>query len=112
MQVHDQRGIDLSGKGRPSLDPAAQFRAVVFGSKLNVLVLLLPVAVSAHVGEFRPAVVFAVSLLTLAPLAERLGYATEQVSLYTNSTLGGKLTGCCALGLAGMTTQKCYSICY
>lgn len=36
-------------------------------------------------------VVFLLSTLSLCPLAERLGFVTEQLALYTNEALGGLL---------------------
>ena len=35
--------------------------------------------------------VFIASLLALCPLAERLGFVTEQLAMYTNPTVGGLL---------------------
>lgn len=37
------------------------------------------------------AITFIFSLLALAPLAERLGFVTEQLSIHTNETIGGLL---------------------
>lgn len=62
------------------------------GGPMNILLFCVPVAFA--VGEIKsmnPAVVFIFSLLSIAPLAERLGYVTEQLALHTNDTMGGLL---------------------
>lgn len=69
-------------------------------TKLNVLLLFMPVALIFHFyGEkWFPdstskanGIVFLCSMLVLCPLAERLGFITEELALYTNDTLGGLL---------------------
>ncbi|CAJ1960238.1 unnamed protein product [Sphenostylis stenocarpa] len=66
-------------------------QVVIFSNKLNLLMPFGPVAIlvqkfSGHLGW-----VFAMSLLGIMPLAERLGYATEQLAFYTGDTVGGLL---------------------
>ena len=60
---------------------------LLFGSKLNVLLVMMPVAgVSSS-----QTLTFIAALLALCPLAERLGFVTEQLALHTNATVGGLL---------------------
>ncbi|KHN31706.1 Vacuolar cation/proton exchanger 5 [Glycine soja] len=66
-------------------------RVVVFSNKLNLLMPFGPLAIlvqklTGHLGW-----VFGLSLLGIVPLAERLGYATEQLAFYTGDTVGGLL---------------------
>ncbi|KAL3930076.1 MAG: hypothetical protein SGPRY_001689 [Prymnesium sp.] len=61
------------------------------GSQLNVLLLFLPVATISRAWQSEGSITFIASLLALCPLAERIGYATEQMALHTNSTVGGLL---------------------
>ncbi|XP_047159699.1 vacuolar cation/proton exchanger 5-like isoform X1 [Vigna umbellata] len=66
-------------------------QVVIFSNKLNLLMPFGPVAIlvqklTAHLGW-----VFALSLLGIMPLAERLGYATEQLAFYSGDTVGGLL---------------------
>mmetsp|Transcript_3637 Transcript_3637/g.4167 ORF Transcript_3637/g.4167 Transcript_3637/m.4167 type:complete len:483 (+) Transcript_3637:113-1561(+) len=66
--------------------------AIFFGSKLNILMLCTPLAILAQFADWPgKAATFVLSLLAIAPFAERLGYVTEQMALYTNDTLGGLL---------------------
>ena len=44
-----------------------------FGSKLNVLLFLLPVAIASDVFGWDGSITFVASLLALCPLAERIG---------------------------------------
>lgn len=68
---------------------------VLLGTKLSLLFPLVPVAILAdrlHLGNVW---VFIISLLGLAPLAERLGFITEQIAFYTGPTVGGLLNATC-----------------
>ena len=67
-----------------------------FGEKgerpyLNVLLICVPLAIICDAAGADKAATFVFSLLGICPLAERLGYVTEDVAKYTNSTLGGLL---------------------
>ena len=65
---------------------------VFYGTKLNLLLASIPLAILCKIsGLGGDATLFVFSLIALCPLAERLGYLTEQIALYTNSTLGGLL---------------------
>lgn len=67
---------------------ATSWRAVLLGSKLNVLMLLTPFAFLSHSFQWGDGLTFVLALLAIAPFAERLGYVTEQMAMYTNETLG------------------------
>ena len=45
----------------------------------------------SYYSNWSSGVTFAFSLLAIAPLAERLGFCTEQLALHTNSSIGGLL---------------------
>eukprot|EP00898_Chlorokybus_atmophyticus_P004066 jgi/Chlat1/4660/Chrsp3S09027 len=64
---------------------------MLFSTRLNLLLPFIPAAMLAHSLTAHKAWIFAFSLLAIAPLAERLGYVTEQMALYTNPTVGGLL---------------------
>ncbi|XP_057954739.1 vacuolar cation/proton exchanger 5-like isoform X2 [Malania oleifera] len=67
-------------------------KIVVFSTKINLLIPFGPLAIlldkfaAGHQGW-----VFILSLLGIIPLAERLGYATEQLAFFTGATVGGLL---------------------
>ena len=68
-----------------------QLSAVVFGSWLNVLLLLAPLSLWGVHEKWGDGFVFVTSMLALVPLAERLSFVTEQVAAHTNPTVGGLL---------------------
>eukprot|EP01032_Pedospumella_encystans_P029847 gene29847-33691_t len=66
-------------------------RPMVMTGPLNILLVCMPIAIISYVAEWSDASTFILSLLALAPLAERLGFVTEQLALHTNDTIGGLL---------------------
>lgn len=71
----------------------AQFRAVFFGSWINVLLIFVPVGFAvfyAHIpnGSWP---IFIVNFIAIIPLAALLSYATEELALRVGETLGGLL---------------------
>ncbi|XP_022866034.1 vacuolar cation/proton exchanger 3-like isoform X2 [Olea europaea var. sylvestris] len=68
---------------------------VLLGSKLSILFLAIPFAVAAECTKFGRPWVFALSLLGLTPLAERVSFLTKQIAFYTGPTVGGLLNATC-----------------
>ncbi|XVE80628.1 hypothetical protein DITRI_Ditri14bG0154500 [Diplodiscus trichospermus] len=66
-------------------------KTVVFSNKLNLLMPFGPLAILVHKMTAHSGWVFFLSLLGITPLAERLGYATEQLAFFTGPTVGGLL---------------------
>ncbi|KAH7866037.1 hypothetical protein Vadar_014634 [Vaccinium darrowii] len=64
---------------------------VLVKAKINVLLPFGPLAILLHYLTGKHGWVFFFSLLGITPLAERLGYATEQLAFYTGPTVGGLL---------------------
>ncbi|XP_031385386.1 vacuolar cation/proton exchanger 3-like isoform X2 [Punica granatum] len=64
---------------------------VLLTAKINVLLPFGPAAILLHYLTGKHGLVFFFSLLGITPLAERLGYATEQLAFYTGPTVGGLL---------------------
>ncbi|GLC36277.1 hypothetical protein PLESTB_000605100 [Pleodorina starrii] len=69
----------------------AEARAFFLDSKLNILLVAMPLAFISRFTGWGDGATFALSCLALVPLAERLGFVTEQLAMYTNDTLGGLL---------------------
>ncbi|KAL6789466.1 Ca2+ transporter [Trichoderma sp. SZMC 28013] len=71
---------------------ANQIRRTLLGSWINLLLFAAPAGIAIN---FVPAVdrivVFVVNFLAIVPLASMLGFATEEIALRTNETLGGLL---------------------
>jgi Ca2+:H+ antiporter len=65
--------------------------AFLFGNKLNVLVVFLPVALVLRVIGANDVLVFLTSALAVIPLAGLIGAATEEVARYVGPGLGGFL---------------------
>ncbi|XP_070673676.1 vacuolar cation/proton exchanger 3-like isoform X4 [Malus domestica] len=61
-------------------------RIVVFSTKINLLMPFGPLAIVVDKLTGHHGWVFLLSLLGIIPLAERLGYATEQLACYTGPT--------------------------
>ncbi|CAO2183749.1 unnamed protein product [Urochloa humidicola] len=73
----------------------ANLQEVFLGTKLAVLFPAVPLAVAARYAHFGQVWVFALSLLGLIPLAERVSFLTEQIAIYTGPTVGGLLNATC-----------------
>lgn len=66
-------------------------KAFFLDSKLNILLAALPFAFISRYAGWGDGATFTLACLALCPLAERLGFITEQLAMYTNDTLGGLL---------------------
>eukprot|EP00227_Mantoniella_beaufortii_P012769 CAMPEP_0197582066 /NCGR_PEP_ID=MMETSP1326-20131121/5391_1 /TAXON_ID=1155430 /ORGANISM="Genus nov. species nov., Strain RCC2288" /LENGTH=434 /DNA_ID=CAMNT_0043146083 /DNA_START=258 /DNA_END=1562 /DNA_ORIENTATION=- len=73
--------------------PYAQrcIHSIFMTTKLNYLLVAVPIAMMARSGDWGDGWVFTLSLIGICPLAERLGFITEQLADYTNPTVGGLL---------------------
>ena len=76
------RALDLS--------PSATQR-VLFGSRLNTLLPCGLLALAVQRLQWGDVATFFLALAALCPLAERIGYVTEQAALHTSSQLGALL---------------------
>ncbi|KAK7273476.1 hypothetical protein RIF29_14526 [Crotalaria pallida] len=66
-------------------------KVVVFSTKINLLLPFGPMAMLVDKLFDNHGLVFLFSLLGIIPLAERLGYTTEQLTLFTGPIVGGLL---------------------
>uniref|UniRef100_A0A5B7CDK2 Vacuolar cation/proton exchanger n=1 Tax=Davidia involucrata TaxID=16924 RepID=A0A5B7CDK2_DAVIN len=66
-------------------------KVVLFSAKINLLVPCGFLAILVDLLTSHHGWVFLLSLLGIIPLAERLGWATEQLAFYTGATVGGLL---------------------
>ncbi|KAK8648720.1 hypothetical protein V6N13_129464 [Hibiscus sabdariffa] len=64
---------------------------VVLSKKFNLLIPFGPLAILVQKYTNRDGWVFILGLLGIMPLAERLGYTTEQLAFYSGPTVGGLL---------------------
>ncbi|KAK4432286.1 Vacuolar cation/proton exchanger 3 [Sesamum alatum] len=73
----------------------ANLQEVLLGTKLSVLFFAIPLAIVAKYRNYGSPWVFALSLVGLTPLAERVSFLTEQIAFYTGPTVGGLLNATC-----------------
>ena len=66
-------------------------KELLLGGPLNLLLVCTPFAFISYWAQWPLPVTFVLSLLSIAPFAERLGYVTEQLAIHTNDTIGGLL---------------------
>lgn len=65
--------------------------ALIRKKKLNILLLAIPVAIVAELAHWDPLLVFAISAVSLIPLAGLIGDSTEALAAYTGPKIGGLL---------------------
>lgn len=66
-------------------------KEVLLLGPLNLLLLCLPLSLVSDWIGWSELATFSLALLALAPVAERLGFVTEQLAIHTNETIGGLL---------------------
>ncbi|KAK9281986.1 hypothetical protein L1049_004897 [Liquidambar formosana] len=71
--------------------PLKSIYIVLIKAKINMLLPFGLLAILLHYLTGKHVWVFSFSLLGITPLAQRLGYATEQLAFYTGPTVGGLL---------------------
>ncbi|KAH8497588.1 hypothetical protein H0E87_020035 [Populus deltoides] len=76
---------------RIQMGPLRSIYIVLIKAKINILLPFGPLAILLHYLTGKHGLVFLLSMLGIAPLAERLGYVTEQLAFYTGPTVGGLL---------------------
>ncbi|KAJ9176725.1 hypothetical protein P3X46_012007 [Hevea brasiliensis] len=79
-------GIDV-----PRNSVLNSIKIVVFSAKINILMPFGPLAILVDQISGNHGWIFLLSLLGIIPMAERLGFATEQLAFYTGPTVGGLL---------------------
>ncbi|XVF05335.1 hypothetical protein REPUB_Repub05bG0163400 [Reevesia pubescens] len=73
----------------------ANLQEVILGTKLALPFPAIPLAIAADFYKFGRPWIFALSLLGLTPLAERVSFLTEQIAYFTGPTVGGLLNATC-----------------
>ncbi|KAM0007843.1 putative calcium/proton exchanger, sodium/calcium exchanger membrane region [Helianthus debilis subsp. tardiflorus] len=84
-------GAELFGTNSAWSIMKASIKTAFFSDKINLLLPCGPLAMLVDQLTHRQGWVFMLSLLGIIPLAERLGWATEQLVYYTVPTVGGLL---------------------
>eukprot|EP00270_Netrium_digitus_P012382 TRINITY_DN4016_c0_g1_i1.p1 TRINITY_DN4016_c0_g1~~TRINITY_DN4016_c0_g1_i1.p1 ORF type:complete len:476 (-),score=139.71 TRINITY_DN4016_c0_g1_i1:78-1505(-) len=91
--LKDDDDHDGSGKGGQKWGKylAHSLKELFFGTKINILLPFVPISIIAVQLKVDEMWIFLFALLGIAPLAERLGFVTEQIAMYTGPTMGGLL---------------------
>ena len=77
-------------KKYPKLSIMSQVRAV-FGSWINLLLVMVPVGIALEYAHVNKIIVFVINFIAIIPLAAMLSYATEELAMYIGEVLGGLL---------------------
>ncbi|PSR86165.1 Vacuolar cation/proton exchanger like [Actinidia chinensis var. chinensis] len=95
--VRKKSDLALASRGRLSMvrEFVVNVQQVVLGTKLCLLFPAVPLAVIAQAHDYGRPWIFALSLLGLTPLAERVSFLTEQIAYFTGPTVGGLLNATC-----------------
>lgn len=87
--------IEPSTSSSPSSSILSELKVILLEGPLNPLLFCIPLSFYTYLyqkqEEIPTFLPFIFALFSLAPLAERLGFLTEQLSLHTNETIGGLL---------------------
>ena len=95
-------GKDKKANG-PHFTFWGQFRAVIFGSWVNVLLIFSPIGIALHFAKANEVAIFVVNFIAIIPLAGTLSYATEEIALRTGEVLGGLLNA--SFGYANSSSE-------
>ncbi|OSS44070.1 hypothetical protein B5807_11210 [Epicoccum nigrum] len=68
-----------------------QFRFVLFGAWINVLLIFVPVGFAVFYAGLKPVPVFIINFIAIIPLAAMLSNATEELAIRVGETMGGLL---------------------
>ncbi len=69
----------------------SQFRFVLFGAWINVLLIFVPIGFAVRYAHLKPVAVFIINFIAIIPLAAMLSNATEELAIRVGETLGGLL---------------------
>ncbi|KAL6355240.1 hypothetical protein LRP88_11489 [Fusarium phalaenopsidis] len=84
-------GFDHGSSNDPNLGFFGQIRATLVASKLNWLLIFVPVGLAAHSYEVSPLVTFITNAIAIIPLSVMLTDATERIATEAGDTIGALL---------------------
>lgn len=95
--LENQQSEDLSLEERKhkahkrKIPVGQQFRFVLFGAWINVLLVFVPVGFAVFYAGLGPIPVFIINFIAIIPLAAMLSNATEELAIRVGETMGGLL---------------------
>lgn len=77
-------------KTRPHITVVSQIKAI-FGSWINVLLVLVPVGFAVNYTHQSPIAIFILNFVAIIPISALLSWATDELALYVGEVLQGLL---------------------
>jgi Ca2+:H+ antiporter len=96
-ELQNQTSQDLSLEERKrkahkrKIPVGQQFRFVLFGAWINLLLVFVPVGFAVYYAGLKPVPVFIINFIAIIPLAAMLSNATEELAIRVGETMGGLL---------------------
>ncbi|RSM07412.1 hypothetical protein CEP52_005245 [Fusarium oligoseptatum] len=90
-QPLEWNGFDLGSSNDVNLGFFGQIRATLVASKLNWLLIFVPIGLAAHSYEVSPLVTFITNAIAIIPLSVMLTDATERIAIEAGDTIGALL---------------------
>ncbi|KAF9362885.1 hypothetical protein BGX34_005322 [Mortierella sp. NVP85] len=82
---------DVEGGLRKKLSAVECLKTIVFATKLNILLVFVPLGIVAYHLKWSEVTIFVLNFMAIIPLARLLGYATEEISLRVSESAGALL---------------------
>ncbi|RSM02179.1 hypothetical protein CDV31_011023 [Fusarium ambrosium] len=90
-QALEWNGFDHGSSNDVNLGFFGQIRATLVASKLNWLLIFVPIGLAAHSYEVSPLVTFITNAIAIIPLSVMLTDATERIAIEAGDTIGALL---------------------
>ncbi|EEU41746.1 uncharacterized protein NECHADRAFT_53916, partial [Fusarium vanettenii 77-13-4] len=90
-QPLEWNGFDHGSSNDANLGFFGQIRATLVASKLNWLLIFVPIGLAAHSYEVSPLVTFITNAIAIIPLSVMLTDATERIAIEAGDTIGALL---------------------
>lgn len=87
---NERSGFDF-GTNHEGLSFFGQIRSTVVASRLNWLLVFVPIGLAAHTFEINPLVTFMTNAVAIVPLSVMLTEATERIAADAGDTIGALL---------------------
>ncbi|KAG0372134.1 hypothetical protein BGX24_000691 [Mortierella sp. AD032] len=90
--IHGDPILGSADGGHPKpLSILQCLKLVLFSSKINLLLIFIPLGIVADKLPWSPTVIFVLNFIAIIPLAKLLGFLTEEISLRLGENLGALL---------------------
>lgn len=89
ISISSKLYTEIAEKDEPTFFSGA--KAFLVDGSMNIFLVFVPISIFLWAIDANEVATFVTALLAICPLAERLGFVTEQLALHTNSTIGGLL---------------------